>query len=117
MSTTTTIEAAVLAFEQANETYASALTAEMALSDQKPLAKDGAIRRIMAAQGGSYTSAERTCEADREYADFLSQLRQAVHRRILAYGAREVAIMVFQAAATTAGAPSAGFLPVGERRA
>lgn len=85
------VEALLEQYERAAEEHAQAVVREMELEDQKPIAKAEAIARVMQTENTetkrqhSASSAEKICEADPEYAAFLSAKRAATLRKMNLY--------------------------------
>jgi hypothetical protein len=79
--------------------YAKTVEAEMALEDNRINVKMAAIQRIMQSgdnpltgKAHSFSSAEAMVNSDREYADYLGEVRKAAVARIVARGGHEAAL-------------------------
>jgi hypothetical protein len=83
--------------------YANAVEDEMRLEDNRIAVKMAAISRIMTAGDNpltgkphSFSSAEALVNTDTEYSDYLSKLRDAARKRILARGDYEMQLLAAQ---------------------
>jgi hypothetical protein len=90
-TTMTTLESAIAEFEDANYAFAESQQQADALEFGRPLEKDAAVRRIMGAMEGrgekaSYTGAEKTVEADPDYARYCTEVRKAKELAQKAWG-------------------------------
>lgn len=80
------VEPAIQAYLDASLAYAAAVQRELELTDARPLAKNAAVQRIMAAQGLAATPAEKLVESDPAYAAHLAALRVAVVQKLVKHG-------------------------------
>jgi hypothetical protein len=83
---------------QAGSALAAAVVAEMELEARKPSEKSDAVRRLIGSENPetgkahSASSAEKIVETDRDYADFLATMRDAVAAKIVARAAYDAAV-------------------------
>ena len=87
-----TAEALVQSIIVAGDRLAEAVERELTLEDARPLVKDAAIRRLMAAAGLSATAAEKVVAQDAEYAEHQAALRAATVATIKARAYRDATI-------------------------
>jgi hypothetical protein len=84
---------------EAGIALAAAVVAEMELEARKPSEKSDAIRRLMGSENAetgkphSASSAEKIVETDRDYAEFLVTMRQAVFSKIIARADYDAAVV------------------------
>jgi len=82
----------------AGHKLAGAVVAEMEMEAKKPAEKSDAIRRLMQQENPetgkphSASSAEKVVETDRDYANFLTTMREAVHAKIIARAHYDAAV-------------------------
>lgn len=97
-SLATAATVAIKRYEAAREKYAEMVAREMELQEQRPIAKDAAIRSLMPPtehepKGLTYTAAERLVETVPEYANLLRALRVVVVDKERHFASAEAARM------------------------